>query len=441
MPDIALYALTAILFLTIGIAAGYYLGKLAFQSQITRKEWEDLTKEKTILETKYSELEYRFKELNLKEETQIESIRTLEIENAKLESDYKNILTNLDISKKEWEENRKNMQQEFASIANKILLENSERIHNNSLLSLESFLKPFKENLNRFELKLESTQKHHTEESISLRTEIKKLAEMNQTMSEEAQNLTRALKGESKLRGNWGEAILERILEASGLEKGIHYRVQESFTDDGNSIKRPDIVIDLPDQRHLVIDSKVSLIAYENYCNSENREDRTRFLKEHIISMERHARELSDKKYHSLPELNSPDFVLLFVPIENALNLVLKEKEDFFHYFFSKNIIPVTSLTLLFSLKMIGSLWKQENQNKNSKEIAKEAGNLYDKFADFCKDLLSIGSSLESTQKHYENAIKKLSEGKGNLVTRAEKIRKLGANTTKDLPISDSEDS
>lgn len=436
MPEIVLYTIVALSFLFIGLGLGYFIGKILFQTQINLSEWETLNREKTVLETKLSEVEFRHKELSKKTDLDIEKIRTLEIQNASLETDYKNILANLDIVKKEWEENKKLLNQEFTSIAQRVLLENSERIHNNSLLSLESFLKPFRENMSRFEQKLESTQKNHTEESISLRTEIKKLAEMNQTMSEEAQNLTRALKGESKIRGNWGEALLERILEASGLEKGIHYRVQESFQDDSNSLKRPDIVIDLPENRHLIIDSKVSLIAYEHYCSAESREDQLKYLKEHINSIERHAKELSEKRYQAIPDLNSPDFVLLFVPIENALNIVLKEKDDFFQYFFSKNIIPVTSLTLLFALKMVGSLWKQENQNKNSKEIAKEAGNLYDKFSDFCKDLQSLGNSLESTQKHYEQAFKKLSEGKGNLIHRAEKIRKLGADTTKEITIA-----
>ncbi len=440
MSEVLLFSLVAILFLSLGFGIGYLVGKLLFHSEITLSEWEDLKKQKTILETKFSELEFRYKELLQKNEIDSQKLREIELQKISLETEYKNILANLDIAKKEWEENKKFLTQEFSNIAQKILVDNSQRLQASSLLSLETFLKPFQENLNRFEQKLEHTQKTHTEESISLRTEIKKLAEMNQAMSEETQNLTRALKGESKLRGNWGEAILERILEASGLEKGIHYRVQETHYDESNSLKRPDIIIDLPENRHLIIDSKVSLVAYENYCNALTREEQVKFLKEHIQALEKHARELSEKKYQNLNNLNSPDFVLMFVPIENALNLVLKEKEDFFQYFFSKNVIPVTSLTLLFTLKMVVNLWKQENQNKNAQEIAKEAGLLYDKFSEFCKDLQTIGKSLEATNKAYEQALNKLKDGRGNLISKAEKIRKLGANNTKDLPFLSNEE-
>ncbi|MEM4271086.1 MAG: DNA recombination protein RmuC [Candidatus Pacearchaeota archaeon] len=427
--------LTSVAFLIIGIAVGYFIGKLLFKTNLTQAEWDELKKQNTILETKLSELEYRFKDTLQKQENLEKNYQELLTQKISIESEFKNTLANFDIQKKEWEESKKNLAQEFSNIAKNILLENSERLQNHSLLTLENFLKPFKENLQKFEQKLDSTQKEQAEQSISLRTEIKNLTEINKTMSQEAQNLTRALKGESKLRGTWGEGILEKILEASGLEKGIHYRTQETLRDENNQNKRPDIILELPEQRHLIIDSKVSLIAYENYCNSENKEDKQKYLKEHINSIEKHAKSLAEKNYQTANQLNSPDFVLMFIPIENALNLVLQEKADFFQYFFSRNVIPVTSLTLLFTLKMISNLWKLENQNTNAKEIAKEAGLMYDKFVDFTKDLSSVGAYLDKTQKSYEDAMKKLQKGKGNLISKADKLKKLGANNTKELEL------
>ncbi|MCB1178734.1 MAG: DNA recombination protein RmuC, partial [Leptospiraceae bacterium] len=202
------------------------------------------------------------------------------------------------------------------------------------------------------------------------------------------------------------------------------------------SIKRPDVIIDLPEGKNLVIDSKVSLIAYENFCNTEDKGERNKFLAEHIRSVEKHAKELSDRNYQLNNNLESPDFVLMFIPIEAALNIVLQEKEDAFQYFFAKNIIPVSAINLLFVLRMVGNLWKQENQTKNAKEIAREAGNLYDKFSDFVKDLQMIGNNLDTAQKNYETAMKRLTTGKGNLITRTEKLKKLGANTSKEIPES-----
>ncbi len=426
----------SISFLIIGIIIGYFLGRFLFKTNLTQTEWDEIKKENAILLTKLSELEYRFKDVLQKKEELEKSYQELLIQKTSLESDFKNTLVNFDIQKKEWEENKKNLAQEFSNIAKNILLESSERLQNHSLLTLENFLKPFKENLQKFEQKLDFTQKEQAEQSISLRTEIRNLTEINKTMSLEAQNLTRALKGESKIRGNWGEGILERILESSGLEKGIHYKVQETLKDEENRIKRPDIILELPENKQLIIDSKVSLLAYENYCNSESEEEKRKYLKEHIGCIEKHAKSLAEKNYQTSNQLNTPDFVLMFVPIENALNIVLQEKGDFFQYFFSRNVIPVTSLTLLFTLKMVSNLWKLENQNTNAKEIAKEAGLLYDKFVDFTRDLISLGNNLNKTQKSYEDAMKKLETGKTSLLSRAERLKKLGASNTKELEIS-----
>ncbi|MCX7997689.1 MAG: DNA recombination protein RmuC [Leptospiraceae bacterium] len=419
-----------------GLGLGFLIGKMIFKTNHTQLEWDELKKQNTISETKLTELELRYKDILQKKEELEKIYQETLTQKISIESDYKNTLANFDVQRKEWEESKKTIAQDFSNLAKTILLENSERLQNHSLITLENFLKPFKENLLKFEQKLEATQKEQAEQSISLRTEIRNLAEMNKTMSQEAQDLTRALKGESKVRGTWGERILERVLEASGLEKGIHYRTQETLKDEDNQTKRPDVILELPENKQLIIDSKVSLVAYENYCNAETKEERQKYLKEHITSLEKHAKTLAEKNYQTVNEINSFDFVLMFVPIENALNIVLQEKTDFFQYFFSRNVIPVTSLTLLFTLKMIHNLWKLENQNANAKEIAKEEGLLYDKFVDFTKDLSSIGNYLDKTQKSYEDAMKKLKEGRGNLISRADKLKKLGADTTKELEFS-----
>lgn len=428
--------LASTVFLIIGLGIGFLVGKMFFKTNLTQVEWDELKKQNTILETKLVELELRFKDLLQKKDDLEKLYQETLTQKIIIETDYKNTLANFDVQRKEWEESKKTIAQDFSNLAKNILLENSERLQNHSLVTLENFLKPFKENLLKFEQKLEATQKEQTEQSISLRTEIRNLTEMNKTMSQEAQNLTRALKGESKVRGLWGERILEKILEASGLEKGIHYKVQETLKDEENQMKRPDVILELPESRQLIIDSKVSLLAYENYCNAETNEERQKYLKEHISSIEKHARSLTNKNYQTANDLNSFDFVLMFIPIENALNLVLQEKPDFFQYFFSRNVIPVTSLTLLFTLKMINNLWKLENQNANAKEIAREAGSLYDKFVDFTKDLSSIGNYLDKTQKSYDEAMKKLKDGRNNLISKADKLKKLGADTTKELEFS-----
>jgi DNA recombination protein RmuC len=271
-------------------------------------------------------------------------------------------------------------------------------------------------------------------DQTDLKAELKKLHDLNLKISDEANNLTKALKGDVKKQGNWGEMILERILERSGLTEGREYRKQESVLSENGQRFQPDVVIHLPDQKHIVVDSKVSLVAYERLVNSDGEQQRAAFVKEHLLSVRGHIKILSEKHYQHSQGFNSPDFVLLFIPIESSFSIAVQEDQDLFSYAWDNKVVIVSPSTLLATLRTIASIWQQENQNRNALEIARQSGALYDKFVAFIADMESIGKGLESTRKIYDQASNKLYSGSGNLVKRAETIRKLGAKTTKELP-------
>ena len=296
-------------------------------------------------------------------------------------------------------------------------------------------LNPLKEKLQLFEKKVDDTYQKGLKDQTDLRAELKKLYELNARISEEAGNLTKALKGDVKKQGNWGEVVLERILERSGLNEGENgYQKQFSdSTDDGRRIQ-PDVVVNLPDNKHIIIDSKVSLIAYERAVNAVTDEERARHVKEHLFSLKTHIKGLSEKHYQTAKKLNSPDFVLLFLPIESSFSLAIQEDQDLFSYAWDQKVVIVSPSTLLATLRTIASIWQQENQTRNALEIAKQGGALYDKFVGFIFDMEGIGKSLETTRKNYDQAMNKLQTGTGNLVRRAENLRKLGAKATKELP-------
>jgi len=255
-------------------------------------------------------------------------------------------------------------------------------------------------------------------------------------MTKETLNLTKALKGDSKTQGNWGELVLERVLEKSGLEKDREYFVQQSFTNDEGKRIMPDVVIHLPDNKKMIVDSKVSLTAYEKYVNSEEDTEQEVFLKEHLISLKRHVEQLSEKKYEDIYKIESPDFVLLFVPIEPAFALALNEDNTLYNKAFERNIVIVTPTTLLATLRTIDTMWNNEKQQRNALEIARQAGALYDKFEGLLKDLISIGKKIDATKADYSLAMNKLVEGRGNLITSVEKLKKMGAKAKKTLPQS-----
>lgn len=322
---------------------------------------------------------------------------------------------------------------EFENVANRLLEEKSAKFTEQNRSNLDLILKPLKENIKAFEEKVEKVYKSESDERNVLKGVISQLMDQSKQIQEDANNLTKALKGDSKKQGNWGEVILERILERSGLIKDREYRIQTSVNaSEGNRVQ-PDVIIDLPDDKHIVIDSKVSLVAYERFVSSEMDSEREVFLKQHILSIKNHIQGLSGKNYHELQVLNSPDFVLLFIPIESSFGLAVQQDADLFNYAWDRKVVIVSPSTLLATLRTIASIWKQERQNRNVLEIARLSGSMYDKFVGFLSDMESIGRNIRQSQDAYEKAMNKLSTGSGNLSNTSEKIKKLGAKATKQI--------
>jgi DNA recombination protein RmuC len=315
------------------------------------------------------------------------------------------------------------------------LQEKGQSLTKHNAETLKALLDPLQARLQEFEKKVEDADKSGLSRHVEFKAHLEQLAKMNDSLGQEARNLTVALKGENKKGGNWGEVVLERVLESSGLEKGREYRVQPSYND-GTGAQQPDVVIDLPDNRHLVIDSKVSLLAYERYCSAETPEIAEAEMKAHLQSIRSHIDGLSGKRYHEIHALNSVDFVFLFLPVEPAFIEASKRDPALFQSAFAKNIILVSPSTLLATLRTVDSIWKQENQNRHVREIARQAGALYDKFVGFLADLDKIGRSLAATQESFNEARSKLSGGKGNLVSRVQNLQKFGVKSSKEIPMT-----
>ncbi|MDR2812123.1 MAG: DNA recombination protein RmuC [Endomicrobium sp.] len=325
---------------------------------------------------------------------------------------------------------------EFENIASKVLEEKNAKITDLSKTSLESVVAPFKVKIDEFKNKVENLQIYEAEKISGLQRELEKLINLNKQVSEEANNLAGALKGENKLQGIWGEFTLERIFEYAGMIEGVHYNSQEQFKEESGR-KIPDYIVNLPDGKHIVVDAKTSLGAYEKYYNSQNKADKKIYLKEHSVSIRKHIDELAGKDYANLQGLNQPEYVLMFVPIEVAVSLGVADKPDLLGYAFKKNIIIVTPSTLLATLKTVEHIWRQENQRKNVFEIAKVGGNLYDKFVTFAEILLNVNSKITEAKDKTEEALKRLSSSdkKGDsLVARAQKLKELGSPTNKEIP-------
>lgn len=322
---------------------------------------------------------------------------------------------------------------EFENLSNRLLEENSKKFTEQNKTNIEQILSPLRDRIKDFEKKVDDSYKIEAAERNTLKGEIKNLIELNKQISDEANNLAKALKGDTKKQGNWGEVILERILERSGLTKGVEYEVQVSTTNDDGRRLQPDVVVYLPEGKHLIIDSKVSLIAYEALVNCEKDEDRDRCLRDHILSVKNHIKQLSDKEYQHLPGMNSPDFVLLFMPIESSFGIAVQADAELFSYAWDRKIVMVSPSTLLATLRTISSIWKQEKQTQNALQIAKVAGGLYDKFVGFYKDMTDASAKMDAAKKSQDEAIKKLGEGGGNIIRKIEELKNLGAKTTKEL--------
>ncbi|MCH9030235.1 MAG: DNA recombination protein RmuC [Bacteroidetes bacterium] len=364
-----------------------------------------------------------------------DKVLELNSELSSIKADYDNLQKKLAEQKGEIEELQEKFIKEFENLANKIFEEKSSKFTEQNKTNLKEILDPLKERISEFQNKVEETNKESIDRNAALRQQLSSLKEMNLQMSQDAQNLTNALKGEVKTMGNWGEMILERILEISGLEKDREYIIQESVTTEDGKRLQPDVIVRLPDKKNIIIDSKMSLLAYEKYTSLDDEKEKQIALKEHVSSVRSHLKNLSSKGYQNLYQNESLDFVLMFIPIEGAFALALQNDNSLYNYAFGEmNIIIVSPTTLLATLRTIENIWKQEHQSRNVIEIAKQSGALYDKFVGFIDDLIDIGNRMDQAKNSYEGAMKKLSEGTGNLVNRAEKIKKLGAKTSKSLP-------
>jgi DNA recombination protein RmuC len=329
---------------------------------------------------------------------------------------------------------RENLTNQFKSLANDILEEKAKRFTEQNQTNLGQLLDPLRLKLQEFQGKVEQVYVQEGKDRSALAEQVRQLMELNQSLSQDAKNLTRALKGSSKTQGNWGELILERVLEASGLRKGEEYDVQESHTRDDGSRAQPDVVIHLPEDRHLVVDAKVSLTAYEEYVSAEDDGERQTWAKRHLDSVRAHIKGLSERNYQALYELKSLDFVLMFVPVEPAFMLAVTHDRELFLDAWQKNVLLVSPSTLLFVVRTVAHLWRQEAQNRNAQDIAKRGAELYDKLVGFVEDLESLGSRLEQAQKAYHAAHNKLASGRGNVIRQAEMLKQLGVKPTKVLP-------
>lgn len=371
----------------------------------------------------------------LKRELEIERAKVLEANNslAATEADYRNLQEKLYDQKKELESLNEKFSVQFRNLANEIFEEKTKKFTEQNKSNLFDLLKPLGEKIAEFERKVEETHKDTISRNSALREQLENLQKLNIQMTREAENLTRALKGDSQTQGAWGEFILESILEKSGLERDREYYIQETFsTVDGRV--RPDVIIRLPEGRHVIIDSKLSINAYNAFVNATSEEEKTRALKAHILSIRQHMKGLAEKNYQrKVPFDSNLDFIIMFIPIEPAYILAIQTEKGLYEEALEKRIVFVSPTLLIPSLQLIKNVWKQEYQNRHVLEIANKAGDLYDKFVGFTDDLLTLGRHLDTSKKFYEESMKKLSIGSGNLVRRVEDLKKLGARASKSI--------
>ena len=417
----------------IALAIGIYLGKMLFAAN-AKSDKASLEEKINGLLQQIEQLKNQISQTVQERETLRAEKEVLAIQLSKKEVDFENLWERNKEQKEEVEKLQEKFTKEFENLANKILEEKTVKFTEQNKENLKNILTPLQDKIQLFEKKVEDTHKESIDYHAALRQQILGLREMNEQMSKETLNLTKALKGDSKMQGNWGELVLERVLEKSGLEKGREYEVQQSFTNEEGNRVFPDVVINLPDGKKMIVDSKVTLTAYERYVNSEDDNEKSQYLKEHVIAIRRHVDQLSEKNYQDLYQMESPDFVLLFIPIESAFALALNEDTSLYNKAFEKNIVIVTPSTLLATLRTIDSMWTNQKQQENALEIARQAGALYDKFEGFVSDLVKIGKKMDEAKIEYQGAMNKLVEGKGNLVTSVEKLKKMGAKAKKALP-------
>ena len=444
MPEVISFLVVFI----IALAIGFFIGKIIVGNTFNTEK-NGLNDKLLVLNNQLLMQNQSFENDKLSFEKQLESYHidldklrvekddlrnqkeSINIQLAKKEIDFDNLFERNREQKQEVEQLQEKFTKEFENLANKILEEKSNKFTEQNKQNLASILSPLQEKILLFEKKVEDTHKESIDYHAALRQQILGLSEMNAQMSKETLNLTKALKGDSKMQGNWGELVLERVLEKSGLEKNREYFVQQSHTTLDGSRVFPDVVINLPDNKKMIVDSKVTLSAYERYINEENDDLKKIYLKEHVLAIKRHVEQLGEKNYHDLYQIESPDFVLLFIPMEPAFALALNEDTTLYNKAFEKNIVIVTPSTLLATLRTIDSMWANQKKQDNAIEIARQAGALYDKFHGLLEDLIMIGKKIDDSKTNYTEAMNKLVDGRGNLITSVEKIKKLGVTTKK----------
>ena len=438
-----------ILAFILGAVLAYFILK---SSSVSRKSYEELQQNFNQKEADFNKI---IAEISAENKAQIQKIAEQQELNERQNSEIKDLQSDknqliglksqlaaqneslqqlLDSQKEEIVKIQEEAKLQFENLANKILEEKTLKFTEQNQQNLKNILNPLQEKITDFEKKVENTHKESIDYHAALRQQILGLKEMNLQMSKETLNLTKALKGDSKIQGNWGELVLERVLEKSGLEKGREYEIQKSFTTEEGNRVQPDVIINLPDGKKMIVDSKVSLTAYEKYINEEDDEQKNSFLKEHVNSLKRHVEQLGSKNYQHLYQMESPDFVLLFIPIEPAFAIALNEDTQLYNKAFERNIVIVTPSTLLATLRTIDSMWTNQKQQENAYEIARQAGALYDKFDGFVTDLVKIGKKMDEAKTEYEGAMNKLVDGKGNLITSVQKLKIMGAKAKKSLP-------
>ena len=438
-----------ILAFILGAVLAYFILK---SSSVSRKSYEELQQNFNQKEADFNKIIAEIsaqnkaqiqkiaeqQELNFKQNTDIEKLQNDKNQliglKSQLAAQNESLQQLLDSQKEEIVKIQEEAKLQFENLANKILEEKTLKFTEQNQQNLKNILNPLQEKITDFEKKVENTHKESIDYHAALRQQILGLKEMNLQMSKETLNLTKALKGDSKIQGNWGELVLERVLEKSGLEKGREYEIQKSFTTEEGNRVQPDVIINLPDGKKMIVDSKVSLTAYEKYINEEDDEQKSSFLKEHVNSLKRHVEQLGSKNYQHLYQMESPDFVLLFIPIEPAFAIALNEDTQLYNKAFERNIVIVTPSTLLATLRTIDSMWTNQKQQENAYEIARQAGALYDKFDGFVTDLVKIGKKMDEAKTEYEGAMNKLVDGKGNLITSVQKLKIMGAKAKKSLP-------
>lgn len=416
--------------LVLGAAVGYFIA--LNKKRAGEQDLQSIQLEKARLEQTAISSESRKVELEKRAEDLDQMNQNLLRENATLKSEGLGLQQRMEEQKGELEKLNERMTLQFKNLANEILEEKTKKFTDQNKTSMGELLNPLREKLGEFEKKVEESNKENVRMNSSLGEQLKNLKELNQQITKEAENLTRALKGDTKTQGNWGEYILESILERSGLVKGQEFIVQESTTTEGGRL-RPDVVIKLPDNKNIVIDSKVSLVAYEQAINAETEEERALNLKMHVQSIKNHIKQLSAKDYQKLYGVEGLDFVLMFIPIEPAFSTALQAESDLFNQAYEKQIVLVSPSTLLATLRTVANIWRYEYQNRNVLEIARQAGDMYDKFVNFSEDLIKLGQQMDTSKKTYSDAMNKLVDGNGNLVRRAEKLKSLGAKTSKQM--------